>query len=66
MTEEEVRFLAADIIGDLLNLQVIPDTCSIRKLDLAETYIARRVTRALEQDKEKVDEAHAIVEKEKE
>lgn len=56
MTEEEVRFLAADIIGDLLNLQVIPDTCSIRKLDLAETYIARRIERALEQDKEKEKE----------
>ena len=56
MTEEEVRILAADIIGDLLNMRVILDTCSERKLSTAETYITRRIQQALEQDRKKVDE----------
>jgi len=56
MTEEEVRLLATDIIGDLLSMRVIPDTCSERQLSTAETYITRRITEALEQHKKKVDE----------
>jgi hypothetical protein len=56
MTEEEVRSLAADIIGDLLNMRVILDTCSERELCAAETYITRRIQQALEQDRKKVDD----------
>ncbi len=61
MTEEEVRLLAADIIGDLLNMRVILDTCSERKLSTAETYITRRIQQALEQHKKKADDPPVLL-----
>lgn len=41
--EEYLRFLAEDIIGDLMNLRLINAETPNEKLDLAALYIKRRL-----------------------
>jgi hypothetical protein len=51
VTNDEIEFIANDIIGDLMNLRVIDEETPDEKLDLAATYIIRALQHLVERAK---------------
>ena len=51
VTNDEIEFIANDIIGDLMNLGVIDKETPDKKLDLAATYIIRALQHLVERAK---------------
>lgn len=51
VTNDEIEFIANDIIGDLMNLRVIDEKTPDEKLDLAATYIIRALQHLVEHAK---------------
>lgn len=51
VTNDEIEFIANDIIGDLMNLRVIDEKTPDEKLDLAATYIIRALQHLVERAK---------------